>query len=258
MPSCSRPATRQRERQDPRREVGHQRQVTDLRRGAGQPSRRRRRSSVWIHASNDRTSRRVVAGEPEPTPDRRCGRRWRRPTRGWPPPSRARAPRPPRSRSRRRSREQRGGARDDLLLVEVVDGRACRVLREQALLRGHVHDEVVRGEPVRRDDVERVVGQVVDHRPPGAPTTTGRRRSRDRRARPARAGSRVEHAVAHPTGRLERPRWRRATRRRSTAASASSARSGRSASTASIATVSSGSHASSAYAPSSSSTSVSG
>ena len=54
------------------------------------------------------------------------------------------------------------GAGDDLLLVEVVDRRDAEVLGEQALLRRHVHDQVVRGETVGRDDVEGVVGKLVD------------------------------------------------------------------------------------------------
>ena len=50
----------------------------------------------------------------------------------------------------------------DLVLVEVVDGRDTEVLGEQALLRRHVHHEIMGGEPVLGDDVERGVGKLGD------------------------------------------------------------------------------------------------
>ena len=93
------------------------------------------------------------------------------------------------------------GARDDVLFVEVVDGGGTEVLREQALLGGHVHDQLGGGEPVRRDDVEGVVGEVddgsfeairqrqvdVDHRIGGTAPTRQRG---------------VEHALTHASGRF--------------------------------------------------------
>ena len=84
-----------------------------------------------------------------------------------------------------------------------IVGRA-EVLREQALLRGHVHDQVVRGQPVRRDDVERVVGQIVD-----GPLEALRQRQVDvdhrvGAARPAGAARASSTPVAHPTGRFGR------------------------------------------------------
>ena len=53
-------------------------------------------------------------------------------------------------------------AGDDLFLVEVGDRRNAEVLREEALLRGQVHDEIARGETVGGDRVERIVGELVD------------------------------------------------------------------------------------------------
>ena len=158
FPSCARPATANASgRMRPARSDMSER-WRGRRRHRCDPAARQR-SSAWTQASNGAHEERVVAGEAEAAPDRGAIGVGDAHARFASTESRHRSSASSSSRSTKRGRKAyvRGL---DVIVGEVVDGGHAEVLREQALLGRHVHDEIVRGEPVRGDDVERGVGKV--------------------------------------------------------------------------------------------------
>ena len=231
LPSCSRPAIAERQRQDPTGEIGHQRQVTGLGR---QRRESRRRGAGRRCAPTPRTTRTSrVSSRVSPRPRQIAVRSGLATAHARLASTEARHSATASSRSRPAKRGSNAWVRATMSssssssMVGVAE-----VLCEQALLRRHVHDQVVGGQPVRRDDVERIVGQLddrlleavrqrhvdVDHRVGGvhlgAASAASRTRSRirpggsiasaapshaatlaSRSASRARSGRRVEHRL---------------------------------------------------------------